>query len=1037
MNISGPLVSGFSNLPALSHLNLSHNLFNGSISDDIANCIGLATLDLSSNLFSSVVPHGLAQLSNLQLLNLGGNLLSGALSVLLPNGCAQLQALNLSGNFFSDYTSYPWQNCTNLQYLDLSHNALSAPLPNEFSSLRNLQHLLLGSNQIVGYSPNSLCSTAGSLLQLNLSQNNLTGTFPLSLTNCSSLQQLDLSMNQLTGNLPPELGNLSSLELLDLSQNSFVGSLPPDVGRLSRLQVFMAGSNNLTGFIPSELRGCQNLILLDLNTNYLGGTLPSFLNEMQSLRYVVLHSNGFSGPIPLTLTELSGLQFLDLSNNSLTGSIPNQLANVSSLQFLLIAANGLRGEIPPELGNITGLQFLDFSSNMLTGSIPSSIGKLQDLLWLMLANNSLTGQIPHELGNCTSLFWLNARANFLSGELPPELANMGSNPQKTFDSNAKYVNPPQALGQCLMMKRWIPENYPPYSFVYQIIDDRARCKQFWMQVITGSTLPPACANNTKLGGYIQLTQNFLTGSIPEFMQANQSAYLLLGVNALTGSLPDSISKLPLYALNVSHNNLTGPIPVTLGDNKCLTLLDLSYNKLNGSIPESLGSLNQLSSFNVSYNPYLTGAIPAVGQLLTFNLYSYVNDSLLCLVPLPGMRLNVPDSLIVKPCDDTSNATSSANDQASSSNMLSSRSLTIIGVTSCLGLVLTGALGSLVILKWPVKVGNTEYLFEKMKDDDFSCGQMKTTVKLFKNGDSSRPAEQLTYADILMATNNFDQSNVLGCGGSGVVYKAKLVDGSTVAIKKLVQNGPQGGREFMAEMETLGTVAHENMVPLLGCCVFGSEKLLIYKYLPNGSLDDWLHEKQGGAEMLTWSRRLRVACGCAKGLQYLHHDCSPVLIHRDMKASNILLDEEFNGYLTDFGLARELDPGCTHVSTMIAGTLGYVPPEYCQAWRATTKGDVYSFGVVLLELITGRRPLSSNENENGNLVEWVRLLLNESRAAEAYHPVVKETAGKDEVELCAFLELANACTKELPDQRPSMQEVAKALEKMQDRWSQAN
>ncbi|MCO5560707.1 hypothetical protein L7F22_014325 [Adiantum nelumboides] len=238
------------------------------------------------------------------------------------------------------------------------------------------------------------------------------------------------------------------------------------------------------------------------------------------------------------------------------------------------------------------------------------------------------------------------------------------------------------------------------------------------------------------------------------------------------------------------------------------------------------------------------------------------------------------------------------------------------------------------------------------------------------------------------------------------------------------------------METLGSIVQENLVPLSACCVFGAEKLLVYKFLSNGSLEDRLHDREGDAETLTWARRVKIASNCARASSYLHHNCKPVLIDRDMKASNVLLDEEFNGYLADFGLAREIDDGYTHVSTMVAGTLGYVPPEYCQTWR---KGDVYSFGVVMLELITGRHPISmfpfyvsesSHEHpDDDNLVDWVRSFLRASTPEKAYHPAVKESAKGHDDELLLFLELARACTLELSEKRPSMKTVAKNLESL--------
>ncbi|KAI5065535.1 hypothetical protein GOP47_0020230 [Adiantum capillus-veneris] len=1046
-NISTPLVSGFSNLSSLFSLNLSHNSFTGFISEDIANCTNLISLDLSYNNFSSLV--SLSPLSSLQTLNLSANKIVSSLSQAIPSNCSALQFLIVSTNSFEGLFSVPWQDCNNLQTLDLSYNLFTdSNLPVNLTSLSSLRNLNISGSKLLGPIAPSLCSKSA-LQLLDLSDNNFTGGFPLFLTNCSSLQHLDISGNKLAGELSSEVGDFIALEVLNLSENSFNGSMPPELGNISSLQVLMAGSNFFVGSIPNELSNCKYLSLLDLDTNSLGGNLPEFFNQMPSLQFLVLHSNAFEGPIPSSFFNGSGLKFLDLSSNNLSGSISPQFMNLSSLQFLLLANNQFNGEIPTELGALTALVFLDLSSNKLQGPIPSSVGQLQNLLWLMLAYNELTGAIPPQLGNCTSLLWLNLRSNALTGELPSELATMGQDPQRVFSINARTINPPRALGECLMMKRWIPESFTPYSFMYDILD-KTRCKSMWIELLTGIPSTFACGQTPGSGGYIQLTDNNFTGSIPFSFQGNQISMLLLSSNLFIGNLPDGLGKLPLRHLNLSRNLLSGPIPSSLGNTTCLALLDLSYNNLSGPLPSSLGNLTQLSSFNVSYNPWLSGSIPSSAQFLTFGLGSYIGDPLLCYDGMAGMREDQnssTNSTTLPFCGSLLNTTTEAGSESQSENLLSSKSLLVLFILTSSFVLLGTGLGIYVLRRRALLNGNSCHasqhdMFNKLEDDYSNCDGIETAVYMFNRKGDHLPApcaslKHLNYADILLATNNFSEENILGCGGFGVVYKAKLANGTTVAIKKLVHHGAQGEREFLAEMETLGSIVQENLVPLLGCCVFGAEKLLVYKFLSNGSLEDWLHDREGGAEMLTWARRVRIASNCARALSYLHHECTPVLIHRDMKASNVLLDEEFNGYLADFGLAREIDDGYSHVSTVVAGTLGYVPPEYCQTWRATTKGDVYSFGVVMLELITGMHPInmfppylskeSPEQPNDGSLVDWVRALLRASTPERAYHPSVKQSANGRDEELLLFLELAQACTLEVPEKRPSMKTVAKHLE----------
>ncbi|KAJ4704925.1 Receptor-like kinase [Melia azedarach] len=243
--------------------------------------------------------------------------------------------------------------------------------------------------------------------------------------------------------------------------------------------------------------------------------------------------------------------------------------------------------------------------------------------------------------------------------------------------------------------------------------------------------------------------------------------------------------------------------------------------------------------------------------------------------------------------------------------------------------------------------------------------------------------QLTFSEVVHITNNFSKSNVIGDGGSGIVYKGVLPSGQLVAVKKLGKARDQGSREFLAEMEAIGSVKHNNLIPLLGFCSLGGEKLLIYEFMVNGSLDIWLRNKPGELQALDWDIRLKIALGTARGLAFLHHSIVPPIIHRDIKASNILLDHKFEPRIADFGLARTLSVCGTHVTTEIAGTFGYIAPEYGQSWRSTTKGDVYSFGVLVLEIITGKEPTGPEfkDMEGGNLVGWVRGMVAKGKETE--------------------------------------------------------
>nr|CAD1824215.1 unnamed protein product [Ananas comosus var. bracteatus] len=294
----------------------------------------------------------------------------------------------------------------------------------------------------------------------------------------------------------------------------------------------------------------------------------------------------------------------------------------------------------------------------------------------------------------------------------------------------------------------------------------------------------------------------------------------------------------------------------------------------------------------------------------------------------------------------------------------------------------------------------------------------------------KPLQQLTLADLLEATNNFHNDNLIGSGGFGDVYRALLKDGSFVAIKKLIHVSGQGDREFMAEMETIGKIKHRNLVPLLGYCRVGEERLLVYEYMKYGSLEDVLHNKRKVGVKLDWAARRKIALGAARGLAFLHHSCIPHIIHRDMKSSNVLLDDNLEARVSDFGMARAMTNVMdTHLSvSTLTGTPGYVPPEYYQSLRCTTKGDVYSYGVLLLELLTGKRSTDASDFGDNNLVGWVKQH-SKLRISDVFDKELLKADPSVELELLEHLKIACACLDDRPFRRPTMLKVLTMLKEI--------
>uniref|UniRef100_J3N0L5 non-specific serine/threonine protein kinase n=1 Tax=Oryza brachyantha TaxID=4533 RepID=J3N0L5_ORYBR len=299
----------------------------------------------------------------------------------------------------------------------------------------------------------------------------------------------------------------------------------------------------------------------------------------------------------------------------------------------------------------------------------------------------------------------------------------------------------------------------------------------------------------------------------------------------------------------------------------------------------------------------------------------------------------------------------------------------------------------------------------------------------------RQLRKLTFTQLIEATNGFSAASLIGSGGFGEVFKATLKDGSCVAIKKLIHLSYQGDREFMAEMETLGKIKHKNLVPLLGYCKIGEERLVGCGVMSPGRPGGTPHGggDGGGGASLSWEQRKKVARGAARGLCFLHHNCIPHIIHRDMKSSNVLLDGDMEARVADFGMARLISALDTHLSvSTLAGTPGYVPPEYYQSFRCTVKGDVYSFGVVLLELLTGRRPTDKEDFGDTNLVGWVKMKVREGAGKEVLDPVLVKAAddgGETNSEMARFLEMALQCVDDFPSKRPNMLQVVAMLREL--------
>ncbi|GER50002.1 leucine-rich repeat protein kinase family protein [Striga asiatica] len=514
--------------------------------------------------------------------------------------------------------------------------------------------------------------------------------------------------------------------------------------------------------------------------------------------------------------------------------------------------------------------------------------------------------------------------------------------------------------------------------------------------------------------YVRFVRNLpymqLAGIIsPAISKLDKLQRLGLHQNKLHGIIPAEISQCSeLRALYLRANNFEGGIPSTMGNLSHLRILDLSSNLLKGAIPSSLVRLRNLTHLNLSSN-FLTGEIPNVGALARFGFTSFNGNSDLC-----GLQVNKPcQTSLGFPAVLPHVASDEETEHKKSSHYIKGL---VIGAMSMLGFAIILLLGFLFIWLFTKK----ERAAKKYTEVKKQVHQEPRAKLITFHGDLPYPS-----CELVEKIESLDEEDIVGSGGFGTVYRMVMNDCGTFAVKKIDRARDGSDQVFERELEILGSIKHINLVNLRGYCRLPTAKLLIYDYLAMGSLDYFLHDNLAEERLLNWNARVRIAVGSARGLAYLHHDCSPKIVHRDIKSSNILLDENLVPHVSDFGLAKLLVDEDTHVTTVVAGTFGYLAPEYLQSGRATEKSDVYSFGVLLLELITGKRPTDPSFVQKGlNVVGWMNTLLRENRVDNV---VDKKCSDADVDTVEVLVEIAARCTDANPDERPTMHQVVQMLE----------
>ncbi|KAJ0078515.1 hypothetical protein Patl1_24469 [Pistacia atlantica] len=807
----------------------------------------------------------------------------------------------------------------------------------------------------------------------------------ISCDNSNRVTSISLARSQLTGTLPSQISSLSQLNSLSLQYNGISGAIP-SFAKLASLQEIFLDHNNFASVTSGCFDGLTSLQTLSLSDNFglASWSFPNELTKSLSLTTLYLDDCNINGPIPDVFDSFPYLQNLRLSYNNFTGSLPASFAK-SEIQNL----------------------WMNCQSVGLSGSLDVLSGMTQ-LKQVWLHQNQFTGPVP-DLSNCVHLFDLSLRDNQLTGVLPASIVSLPALINISLTNN-KLQGPYPAV---------------PSSVKRIFLDHNNFCKN---SAEAGSPCDAQVATLLQIAGAMYY---------PSVL-----SYSWRGNNACDGwPFVTCDSQGRVTTLSLANKHFEGTISPSYGNLTVLKNLNLQNNNLTGSIPDSLTKLASLQNLDVSGNN-LSGKVPFFGNSLTLTT-SPGN-------PFLGTNVDItPGSPPGSGSGASTNGTSTASDKG--------KTLSVGIIVAIVIFVIFVVVVLFALYKFIVKRKHKNFGRIQSPESGNGVGRngviglnglsgyngVPSELHIHSSGDHSdrRLVEGgnviISMEVIRQLTDNFSEANILGKGGFGVVYKGELHDGTKIAVKRMESNamGTKGMKEFQAEIAVLTKVRHRHLVALLGYCINGHDRLLVYEYMPQGTLAQRLFEWRDNCySPLTWKQRVTIALDVARGVEYLHSLAQQSFIHRDLKPSNILIGEDMRAKVADFGLVKIATDGKYSVETRLAGTFGYLAPENAATGRVTTKIDVYAFGVVLMEIITGRKALDDTmPDDRAHLVTWFRrVLINKENILKA----IDETLNPDEETMESIYrvaELAGHCTARKPHQRPDMGDAVNVLGPLVGQW----